>query len=353
MEGRGFDGESQVSSTEPEYKHRTLRFLQTAYRSPDGPPPKVEEVTATGTGTCKGRFQLAHAGSYARVERLGFQTDDNGLRFKFYAQPWMPECDHVQTFISTLDASNCTGVAVVLSEKGTIDAWIGTASGISVVSSGLKPARRRWTKIEVEVCENSARIEIKPLSRLTEPGGQGSLTTTELKGPFRPNSSQSMLLLLAASQVESPMAKTQHHVPLNKFNGRLDTVIVESLGPRPRVLAHYDFSVGIPTDSIYDMSGSRCTGALVNAPSRAMTGYNFDGSQTDWTKAAYGYGAIHFHDDDLDDAEWETDFSITVPEDARSGVYGVEIQSTGSDVGDTVIFYVRPTEATTAKVSLA
>ena len=339
-----------MSSTEPEYKHRTLRFLQTAYVSPDGPPPHVEEVTAIGSGTCEGRFQVANAGSYARIESLGLQSDDKGLRLSFYAQPWMAECEHVQTFISSLNASTSTGAAVVLSEKGTIDAWIGTDNGISIVSSGTKPTRRRWAKIDLEVYDNSVRFEVKPVNRVTEPAAKGSLTRTELKGSFRPFSSQSVLLL-AASQAESPTAKSQHHVPLNKFNGRLDTVIVEALGPKPRVLAHYDFSVGIPTDFIYDMSGNRRTGILVNAPSRAMTGYNWDGSETDWTKAEYGYGAIHFHEDDLDDAEWETDFSITIPQDARSGVYGVKIEGTESDVSDTVVFYVRPTEATTTKVS--
>jgi hypothetical protein len=34
--------------------------------------------------------------------------------------------------------------------------------------------------------------------------------------------------------------------------------------------------------------------------SRAVKGFDWDGTQPDWTKASYGYGAIHFHEDDLD-----------------------------------------------------
>ena len=43
-------------------------------------------------------------------------------------------------------------------------------------------------------------------------------------------------------------------------------------------------------------------GTLINAAVRAVTSHNWDASSTDWTRASYGYGAIHFHDDDLDDA---------------------------------------------------
>jgi hypothetical protein len=64
----------------------------------------------------------------------------------------------------------------------------------------------------------------------------------------------------------------------------------------------------------------------------------------DWTKAKYGYGAVHFHEDDLDDAAWDTDFSITIPEDARSGAYAVEVESTTGNTSDSIVFFVRPSK---------
>jgi hypothetical protein len=84
----------------------------------------------------------------------------------------------------------------------------------------------------------------------------------------------------------------------------------------------------------------------VNAPARAVAGHDWDGKESDWTKATYGYGAIHFHDDDLDDAAWETDFSFNLPESLRSGVYAIEIEAVNGRAKDTIPFFVRPTVST-------
>ena len=46
---------------------------------------------------------------------------------------------------------------------------------------------------------------------------------------------------------------------------------------------------------------------------RGMTGYNWSGRETNFRSASHEYGAIHFHDDDLDDAGWGVDFSLTIP----------------------------------------
>ena len=51
-------------------------------------------------------------------------------------------------------------------------------------------------------------------------------------------------------------------------------------------------------------------------PGRAMKGWNWSGRVQDWKSAPQEYGAIHFHDDDLSDCHWETDFTFTVPDDA-------------------------------------
>ncbi|KAJ6444350.1 large subunit of -dimethylformamidase protein [Purpureocillium lavendulum] len=109
--------------------------------------------------------------------------------------------------------------------------------------------------------------------------------------------------------------------------------------------ATYDFALDIPTDRITDTSGGAHHGVLINAPTRAVKDHTWDGVEPDWTKAKYGYGAIHFHEDDLDDAMWPTDFTVTIPEDATSGAYAVVV--TGMDpehrhVSDSITFFVRP-----------
>jgi N,N-dimethylformamidase beta subunit-like, C-terminal len=70
-----------------------------------------------------------------------------------------------------------------------------------------------------------------------------------------------------------------------------------------------------------------------------MKGWNWTGRWHDWRIAPREYGAIHFHDDDLSDARWETDFSLTAPAELPSGVYAARLEN-GSDP-EHVVFFVR------------
>lgn len=56
------------------------------------------------------------------------------------------------------------------------------------------------------------------------------------------------------------------------------------------------------------------------------------------------YGAIHFHDDDLTDAGWETDVELVVPPDLPSGVYAARLRTPTAE--DHVPFFVRPRPGT-------
>ncbi|KAK7717697.1 hypothetical protein SLS64_003192 [Diaporthe eres] len=132
----------------------------------------------------------------------------------------------------------------------------------------------------------------------------------------------------------------------NLFNGRLDSPKIYTTrdGLEYKTWAKFGFALDMSSDRIIDTTGNANHGDLVNAPTRAVKGYNWDGSEPDWTKTRYGYGAIHFHDDDLDDAGWETDFNFEVPSDAISGAYAVIVQSIdhSEQISDHIVFLVRP-----------
>ena len=89
----------------------------------------------------------------------------------------------------------------------------------------------------------------------------------------------------------------------------------------PSIVAAWDFSLDMPSQQILDVSPNLLHGQLVNMPARAMKGYNWSGDEQDWKHAPSQYGAIHFHDDDLYDAGWEADFTLTIPEDTPSAIY--------------------------------
>jgi N,N-dimethylformamidase len=60
----------------------------------------------------------------------------------------------------------------------------------------------------------------------------------------------------------------------------------------------------------------------------------------EWAKLPAQFGAIHFHDDDLYDAAWSSDFAFTVPADLRSGFYAVRLRTGPHE--DYVPFFVVP-----------
>ena len=43
------------------------------------------------------------------------------------------------------------------------------------------------------------------------------------------------------------------------------------------------------------------------------------------------YGAIHFHDDDIDDARWDVDFTLKIPDNLKSGVYAARLRVDGRE----------------------
>jgi N,N-dimethylformamidase len=111
------------------------------------------------------------------------------------------------------------------------------------------------------------------------------------------------------------------------------------------VIAAWDFSRDIGGSAISEVGPNGLHGKSVNLPSRGCKGFNWSGTEQNWGHAPEEYGAIHFHDDDLYDAGWETDFEYIVPDDLRSGVYAVRLKT--DDDEWYVTFFVRPPRGTT------
>ncbi|MEO8715056.1 MAG: N,N-dimethylformamidase beta subunit family domain-containing protein, partial [Acetobacteraceae bacterium] len=86
-------------------------------------------------------------------------------------------------------------------------------------------------------------------------------------------------------------------------------------------------------------------GRLRNLPTRAVRGSRWSGAEMNWRDRPRDYAAIHFHEDDLYDCEWATDFTFEVPPDTPSGVYGIRLRGDGEQ--DIVPVYVLPPRGTT------
>ena len=92
----------------------------------------------------------------------------------------------------------------------------------------------------------------------------------------------------------------------------------------PEAIARWDFSLEQSSRTVRDRSTNGLHGRTVNLPTR-VTGRRWDGSSISFDDRPDLYAAIHFHDDDLDDAGWATDFVVEVPSHLASGVYAARL----------------------------
>jgi N,N-dimethylformamidase len=107
--------------------------------------------------------------------------------------------------------------------------------------------------------------------------------------------------------------------------------------------AAWDFSRKMTTQEICDISPFMLHGIIHNAPARAMTGWLWKGQELDWKKRPELYSAIHFHSTDVYDANWDVDFTFTLPENLKSGVYAVRLVPDGDEeAAYYCVFALRP-----------
>lgn len=294
-------------------------------------------MTQIPQGRQHGRVQIAHPGSYAYVSEWRPPTAGKGLQISLYMQAWLVDCSHAQTLVSTLNTAEQTGFSIVLNSHGSIDVWTGTDHEFEVISTGIKPKKKTWSQLEISFVGRSIKVSLSPKSFKVEPIPISTAYETQLQGEpliYRPGP-----LFVAADQNGSNDSRQR---ATNFFNGRIADLTLQTSEESSSLLAKYDFALQMSSDTIVDTSGHGQNGLLINAPTRAVRSHDWDGSECDWTKAKYGYGAIHFHDDDMDDADWDTDFIITIPCGVRSGAYAVEVEATNGKDKDWVTFFVRP-----------
>ncbi|MEM7442624.1 MAG: N,N-dimethylformamidase beta subunit family domain-containing protein [Pseudomonadota bacterium] len=121
------------------------------------------------------------------------------------------------------------------------------------------------------------------------------------------------------------------------FNGKIEAPTIVSDGA---VVARWDFERDTMMTKIRDTGPNGLDGVLVNHPARGMTGAAWDGSEMCWRHKPEHYGAIHFHEDDIYDFGWETDFTWTVPNDLPTGIYVMRL--TCGDHEDAIPIFICP-----------
>ncbi|WP_234705020.1 N,N-dimethylformamidase beta subunit family domain-containing protein [Sinorhizobium meliloti] len=200
--------------------------------------------------------------------------------------------------------------------------------------------KNNWVRVVAVVSRSRGTASLEFVARLPLPArigsGAASTRTSNLSLPTK-----SAVLAIAATAVKEDARGRKYGA--NTFNGKLDGVRVlgRAADEAPsRLLAAWDFSLQMNTACILDISGSCRHGLLINAPARAMTGHAWTGDEVDFRLIPSEYGAVHFHDDDLEDAGWDVTATLVLPADLTSGIYAVRVQ--GDKVGDNIPIFVLP-----------
>jgi N,N-dimethylformamidase len=280
-------------------------------------------------------------GSYLRVpDAPAF----GGLRsFTLVATIWPTLPDRGQQgIIAHHDPARGTGFALFVDAHGA-GALVGNGrGGVHTVHVGKPFLARAWYRVwaTYDAATRTLTVGQAPLAPRVRADDAGVATTVLDGAPALDSEAPLLVAALGGAPV------TGH------YNGKIErpavydaalepaTLAEPGGGPSRHLVALWDFARETSSTRAVDVGPNGLDGELENLPARAMMGSSWSGREMCWRHAPEEYGAIHFHDDDLYDCGWATDFTYTVPEGLRSGVYAVRLKS--GDVEEMIPFFVRP-----------
>jgi N,N-dimethylformamidase len=331
--------EVKVSCASASYRADLVR-IRSADPNPAGPGLIFDHVPAGFEGSYPGRSQEIHNGSFGALS-LGRLVLPQEWTLCVRVQPWLLD-GRPQAVLAWIGGE---GLSLYVTSAGAE-----LRVGEDICRVAVPMLERRWYELRVICAGGSLRLLQIPLTLDwgTHGGGEARLSATIVT----PST-----MLLAAAPVGSSNICRDH------LNGRLEhplllygvvdaaTPVEPGALPPAAFIAWWDFSLDIPTQAISDRGPHRLNGELVNLPTRAMRGAFWRGDVLRWSEAPDQYAAVHFHEDDLYDCAWDSDFTFDVPPDLPSGVYGVRLR-TDLEQDVVPVFILPPADTASAKVAV-
>lgn len=316
---------------------------------PVGPGFAEQRVEVPWEQDYPGRTQTNPIGSYVRVPESDSLHALESLTVQSYVFATTPHQGR-QALLAQWDREGARGFALSIGPDGASELRLGAGPGTEQqLSSGVPLLSERWYLITASYDAPSGQLRLEQQPLFSLPGHE--LIVRTLRGRTHALSAAAVPLTMAAVSDPSGGAWGSDY-----FNGKLDRPRIASRALAPGTLAGldaggdkplppyvvgcWDFSRDISSEAVTDLSRFANHGETINLPARGCKGHNWDGSYHDWRAAPAHYGAIHFHDDDLSDAQWSVDFSFIVPSTWRSAVYAIKLEAAGDS--SYLPLFVRP-----------
>jgi N,N-dimethylformamidase len=347
----------KFSADEPgEFRADVVRLIN-GDTNPAGPGFKEEPVDTSATGTYPARHQPIRPGSYVRVDDDGDLALGAAGAVHAFVHPTTPAKDG-QAIVARWDAASETGWWVGI-EDGRLTLRLGDGGVHTRIQCDASLHPSLWYSVVAswDAEGGTARVQHQAVVNSVNSAWSPAVT-------FQQEGSAEGRCAGGAGRAQAPTTiagcwDAEVGVACGHYNGKIDAPKVwrrslppegdRSLAtadvPENGIAAWWDFAAditaeGVATDRCSDRGPAGLHGVCVNLPARGMTGWNWDGRDEHYVHAPEQYGAIHFHDDDLDDAGWDTDVELQIPDDLPSDVYALRVHKDGWT--EHVPFFVRP-----------
>lgn len=316
---------------------------------PAGPGIQLVDVEALAPRDVALKHQPIQAGSCAVVP-VGTALDGlAAFTLGAWIWPTTPGASR-QTLMARWSAASGRGWELALDEEGCLEFIVCDGVRRASVRQAEPLRQREWRFVGASFEAASGRIAVFQRGLSSGQGvDSGDAFSSEVasQGPqgLLPSVDAAVPIRLAALPTDDTGRRTRQH-----FSGKIDSPFLLRGVHQAQALralqggeawplsgeageacvAVWDFADGIGGDGFADRGPLGLHGHLVNTPTRAVTGPHWSGRRHHWSQAPEEYGAIHFHDDDIDDCGWDATLSVDLPDDLPSGFYSLRLTAAGT-----------------------
>lgn len=336
-----------VSTDLPDYEATIVRLLH-GDPSPSGPGFKEQALESKANGRYSGQFQPILPGSYVIVPTRQELQSLESLTVQAWIFPTTPDLGRQQGIVTAMARDGTKGFALGLGKDGDLQFVVGGEAAPEAVSTGVAMRAREWYFVAAiyNAAAGTAVVVQRPLKPIPNDvtdvvarGDQvGGLLANDEPLILGAGTAPPRVAHHFNGKIDSPriFRRSLTELELDQLRAGIDPV---QLAPEA-IVAAWDPSCELDTDRFVDVGPGGLHGTAVNMPTRAVTGRNWTGREVDWRLVPEEYAATHFHDDDLDDAGWQHDFELSVPDEWPSGIYAARLQS--GEAEEYIPFVVRP-----------